>query len=187
MPDAIAVVDGSDLATYRELNQRANALARHLSFSGLTRGALAFVRMPRGADLAVVLLGILKAGACYVWLEPGTPHDHALPSKLCIRRRSSSDEEEYLAIDIDRALRETASGAGPNLPVLTRGPEVACVLTDHTGRPNVLVPHATIAALPRTRTLLQTWEGSAGALDLWIALMSGTTLSVRRTPATAAA
>jgi nonribosomal peptide synthetase DhbF len=188
MPDAMAIVDGSRVATYRELNQRANALARHLSLSGLTRGSLAFIRMPPGTDLAVVLFGILKAGACYAWMEPGSSDDIELPARLCIRRFASSHEDEYHAIDIDRALRETASRVGPNLPVLTRGPEVACVLSDRTGRPKVLVPHATIAALPRTRALLQTWEGSAGAIDLWVALMSGATLSLGvASPATAAA
>jgi non-ribosomal peptide synthetase component F len=187
-PDAVAIADGSRVITYRELNQRANALARHLCASGLTRGALAFVRMPRSTDLAVILLAIFKAGACYAWIDPGSRDDGELPASFCILRDASAGEERYLAIDIDCALRDTSSRSGPNLPVLTRGADVACVLPDRAGRPNVLVPHATIAALPRARALLQTWEGSAGALDLWVGLMSGTTLSLGVTsPATAAA
>lgn len=187
-PEAIAIVDAPRMTTYRELNQRANSLARHLCANGLTRGSLTFVRIPRSTELAVVLLAVLKAGASYAWVEPGSADDAALPGSFCILRRTFGDEEEFLAIDIDGALRDTPSRVGPNLPVLTRGPDVACVLPDTNGRPTVLVPHATIAALPRAHADLQTWQGSAGALDLWVALMSGTTLSVGVTsPASAAA
>jgi non-ribosomal peptide synthetase component F len=187
-PDAAAIVDGSQRATYRDLNQRANALARQLCASGLTRGALAFVRMPRSADLAVVLLAILKAGACYAWVDRDAPDAVDLPASFCILRHASAGEDQYLAIDIDRLLRDTTSRVGPNLPVLTRESDVACVLPDSAGRPTVFVPHATIAALPRALSLRQNWEGSPGALDLWVALMSGATLSLGvRTPATAAA
>ena len=187
-PDVAAIVDGSQRATYRDLNQRANALARELCASGLPRAALAFVRMPRSADLAVVLLAILKAGACYAWLDPDAPDAVDLPASFCVLRHASTDEDQYLAIDIDRVLRDTTSRVGPNLPVLTRGSDVACVLPDSAGRPTVFVPHATIAALPRALSLRQNWEGSAGALDLWVALMSGATLSLGvSAPATAAA
>jgi len=187
-PDAVAIADGASVTTYRELNQRANSLARRLCESGLTRGSLALVRMPRSTDLAVVLLAALKAGACYAWIEPGSLDDVKLPAGFCVLRKRSDEEERYLALDIEDALRGAASRPGPNLPVLTRGAEVACVLPDVNGRPHVLVPHATIAALPRTRTLRQRWEGCAGAFDLWVALMSGITLSLDvEAPATAAA
>jgi hypothetical protein len=187
-PDAVAIVDGDRLTTYRDLNHVANTLARRLRESGLTRGSLALVRMARSTDLAVVLLSVLKAGACYAWVEPDSVDDPALPGDFCICQESSDDEEQYLALDVHMALRDAASRPGPNLPVFTRGVDVACVLPDTNGHPHVFVPHATIAALPRTRTRLQAWEGCAGALDLWIVLMSGTTLSLGvPSPATAAA
>ena len=177
MPDALAIVEGAKVATYRELNQVANTLARRLRESGLTRGSLALVRMPRTTDLAVVLLAVLKAGACYAWVEPGSREDTTLPT-FCICREGTGSEEQYLAIDIRKALRDAASRPGPNLPVLTRAVDAACVLPDVDGHPHVFVPHATIAALPRTHTRLQPWEGCAGALDLWMVLMSGTALSL---------
>ena len=185
-PDAIAIIDGPRATPYHELNQRANALARRLCASGLKRGSLALVQMPRSTDLAVVLLAVLKSGACYAWT--GSSNQGGSPVPFAIQRGTTSDEHEYLALDIERTLRETATGAGPSLPILTRGSDLACVLTDENHRPNVLVPHATIAALPRIRAPRQIWEGTTGALDLWVALMSGTTLSVGITsPATAAA
>jgi non-ribosomal peptide synthetase component F len=187
MPDAPAIVDRERVTTYCELNHRANALARRLRERGLTRGSLAIVQIPKSTDLAVVLLAVLKAGACYAWVEPGSPAGDALPASFCIAREYSGTEQQYLALDIDSALRDAAALPAPNLPVLTRCADVACVLPDLDGHPQVLVPHATIAALPRTRTRPQAWEGCAGALDLWMALMSGATLSIGRPPRAAAA
>jgi acyl-CoA synthetase (AMP-forming)/AMP-acid ligase II len=186
-PDAVAILDGARATTYRELNQMANTLARRFCESGLTRGSLALVRMPRGSDLAAVLLAVLKAGASYGWVDPGSPEDVELPAKFCVLRKRVFAEEQYLALEIENALRDAASRPGPNLPVLTRDAEVACVLPDVDGRPHVLVPHATITALPRIRARHQVWEGCAGALDLWVALMSGITLSVDVTSQASAA
>jgi hypothetical protein len=42
----------------------------------------------------------------------------------------------------------------------------------------VLVPHATIAAMPLASAQRRSWEGSVGALDLWLGLMSGATLAL---------
>lgn len=186
-PEAIAITDGSRITTYRELNQWANGLARCLAASGVTRGSLSLVRRRRGSELAAVLLAILKAGASYAWCETGSAEESDHPD-FCIRRRGSLNEDEYLALNIERIVHDCTLRIGPNLPILTRGDDVACVLPDANGRPTVLVPHATIASLPRPRSLRQAWEGSVGALDLWVALMSGATLSVgAASPATAAA
>lgn len=196
-PEAAAIIEGTRALTYRELNQSANTLARRLSESGLTRGALALVRMPRSSDLAIVLLAVLKAGASYAWTEPGSVEDAGLPAAFCVRHgrrvgeepgdEKRCDEERYLAIDIESALRDSVARPGPNLPVLSRGSDVACVLPDSSGRPHVLVPHATIAALPLASAQRRSWEGSVGALDLWLGLMSGATLALGVPPAVTAA
>jgi non-ribosomal peptide synthetase component E (peptide arylation enzyme) len=189
-PDAVAVVDGSvdggRTLTYRELNGRANTLARRLKESGLTRGALAFVRLPRGADLAVVLLAVLKAGAAYAWVEPGSADDIGMPASFCIAGRamqaggSGASEERCIAIDITGALADCVRHPSANLPVLTRGTDVACVLPDAQGRPHVLVPHETIATLPPPSPgqAAAPHVASAGALELWVGLMSGATLTL---------
>lgn len=186
-PDAPALVAPSGALTYRELNQRANTLARRLCESGLTRGSLAIVRMPRSADLALVLLAVLKAGASYTWLEPGSPNDIELPTTFCIVAGSRRGEDRYLAVDISRAIRDSASRPGPNLPVLSRPSDVACVMM--SGGSHVLVPHATLAALPQgSEATVAGWRGDAGAFDLWAGLMSGAAVSLMNAaPVTAAA
>jgi amino acid adenylation domain-containing protein/non-ribosomal peptide synthase protein (TIGR01720 family) len=72
-PDAIAVVDGVHTLTYGELNRRANQVAHYLHTFGLKPEASVAVCLERSANLIVSLLGILKAGAAYVPLDPATP------------------------------------------------------------------------------------------------------------------
>jgi amino acid adenylation domain-containing protein len=72
-PDAVAVVDEDAHMTYAELNRRANQLARHLMSLGVGPEALVGVCLERSAQTFVALLGILKAGAAYVPLDPSYP------------------------------------------------------------------------------------------------------------------
>jgi len=72
-PDAIAVVCRDEEITYRELNARANQLARHLRKLGVGPDTLVAISLERSIALAVGLLGILKAGGAYVPLDPSYP------------------------------------------------------------------------------------------------------------------
>jgi amino acid adenylation domain-containing protein len=68
-PDAPAV----GTLTYRELVAAANGVARHLLSSGAGPDTLIGVSMSRGPALVIALLGILKAGAAYLPLDPEDP------------------------------------------------------------------------------------------------------------------
>jgi len=186
-PGAVAIASSRRTVTYREVNCRANALARRLVQTGLKRGATAIVRMEPSEDLIVVLLAILKAGAAYAWVKPGSPHDAIdLPASFCIMRGHSTREIGYLAVDIRGAVAASAAApASPNLPIHTRGSDIACVLLDRHGAPQVLVPHAAVTALagsagvlpcPRTRT--------ATLVEIWLALITGTSAAIVEAPAT---
>lgn len=72
-PDAPAVRDGECVLSYGELNARANRFARHLAGLGIGPGRLVAVALPRTPELVAVLLGVLKAGAGYLPLDPGQP------------------------------------------------------------------------------------------------------------------
>ena len=74
-PDAVAVVHGDDSLTYRQLNVRANQLAHHLRELGVGPEVLVAVNLPRGVDMIVALLAVVKAGGGYVPLDPGYPAD----------------------------------------------------------------------------------------------------------------
>ena len=72
-PDAVAVVFESEELTYRELNHRANQLARHLQGLGIGPERMVGLCMERCVEMVVGLLGILKAGGAYVPLDPAYP------------------------------------------------------------------------------------------------------------------
>ncbi|MEV2235776.1 amino acid adenylation domain-containing protein, partial [Streptomyces phaeochromogenes] len=71
--DASALVgDGIDVS-YGELDARANRVARWLRGAGIGAGAPVGVVLERGVDVAAVLLGVWKAGAVFVPVDPRTP------------------------------------------------------------------------------------------------------------------
>lgn len=72
-PEAVAGQFGSDTLTYRQLNSRANDLARGLADAGVGPGSLVGIYLPRSLDLLVSLLAVLKTGAAYVPLDPEYP------------------------------------------------------------------------------------------------------------------
>ncbi len=72
-PDAVAVVDEDARMTYTELNRRANQLAHHLMSLGVGPETLVGVCLERSAHAIIALLGIMKAGAAYLPLDPSFP------------------------------------------------------------------------------------------------------------------
>ena len=72
-PTACAVACHSQRLTYEELNARANQVANLLLNYGVEPGACVAMCMTPSVDTIVVLLGILKAGAAYLPLDPQHP------------------------------------------------------------------------------------------------------------------
>ncbi|MGB8343744.1 MAG: condensation domain-containing protein, partial [Ktedonobacteraceae bacterium] len=72
-PDASAVACEGRQLTYRELDTRADQLARYLRKLGVGPDVLVGVCVERSLDMVVALLGILKSGAAYVPLDPAYP------------------------------------------------------------------------------------------------------------------
>ncbi|WP_328443611.1 amino acid adenylation domain-containing protein [Streptomyces sp. NBC_00386] len=69
-PDAPALACDGRMLTYRELDERADALARELIRRGAGPEDLVVLALPRTEDLVIGLLGILKSGAGYLPLDP---------------------------------------------------------------------------------------------------------------------
>ena len=174
-PLAPAIIEGPRALAYRELNFRANACARRLTSRGFRRGAHAVVRMEPGAGLVVTLLAILKAGGSYTWIDP-RHGDSEYPLGISMAADGPASPAAYLMIDAGVTAASDAPPS-PNLPVLTRPSDIACVLHGRGGVPEVLVPHATVAAMAGKDVAPSTpWSGEPGALDLWVVLMSGATM-----------
>ena len=171
--DAVAVIDGGSSCSYRELNAAANVLARRLMSGGFRREMRALIRMAPSVDLAVVLLAVLKTGGRYTWRSANADER---PAFVVIEPTG-----EHRDIDLGE-VRPPTRCSSPNLPVITRETDIACVLES-----TITVPHATIGALATCAARRRSpWVGESGAFDLWAALIAGVTAVIDDRPAVAA-
>jgi amino acid adenylation domain-containing protein len=72
-PEACAILDHGRRVTYRELDAQADAVAAHLQSLGIGRESVVGVCMARTAEMIAALIGVLKASAAYVPLDPLYP------------------------------------------------------------------------------------------------------------------
>lgn len=85
-PDNIAVEFRQRLMTYHELNEKACRFAALLKYNGIGPGSRVAVLLPRSPGLVIAILGILKAGACYLPIDTGLPQeriDYLLSAGRC--------------------------------------------------------------------------------------------------------
>ncbi len=74
-PDNTAVVFGDKKLTYRELNKKANQLARILRDKGIGADSIVGLMAERSQELIIGIIGILKAGGAYLPIDPEYPQD----------------------------------------------------------------------------------------------------------------
>ena len=146
-PTAIAVSSGGEQVSYEELNGRANQLAHRLRSLGVGAESLVGVVMERSVELVVALLGILKAGAAYVPLDPSYPParlsfmlaDARLPVLLTqqhlLGELPSAHDAQVICLDSEREELERESRE--NLSAEVSGANLAYVIytSGSTGKP----------------------------------------------------
>ncbi|MDX3854760.1 amino acid adenylation domain-containing protein [Streptomyces sp. AK02-01A] len=169
-PDATAVIHADRRLTYAELNTAADRLADRLRGKGVGPGALVAVRAKRSERLVVGLLGVLKAGAAYIPLDPGYPAARlefiAADSKAVLDLGDAD-----LAIDTMSPDGSGEAGESGG-PAVAPGPgDLAYVIytSGSTGRPKgVRIEHHSLTNLLLSfRDLLD-----AGPAHRWLALTS---------------
>ncbi|MBF6331069.1 non-ribosomal peptide synthetase [Nocardia transvalensis] len=148
-PDATAVLSADERLTYAELDCRCGAFARRLAAAGVGVDDVVAMLVPRSAGLVAAMLGILRAGAAYLPLDPDTPPErlaHILREAAPTAAVVTADTAELLAahpqiarIDID------APGSAPDVPLPRVRPGNAAYIiytSGSTGTPKgVVVPH----------------------------------------------
>jgi len=182
-PDAVALRCGDAALTYAGLEERSNRLARHLLDAGIGAESVVALRMPRGIDAIVAMVGVWKAGAAYVPLDPEHP----------------ADRQEFILADsgaalVVESLDELVAGRSAE-PVGTRprpdGLAYVIYTSGTTGRPKgVLARHGGMVNLAEAfRPVLGVGPGvamlqfasfgfDASVLDVAVALASGATLVI---------
>ncbi|MDL4820041.1 non-ribosomal peptide synthetase [Actinomadura opuntiae] len=179
-PDATALVaDGAEL-TYAELDARANRLARLLIGHGVGPESVVAVVVDRGARLVVALLGVLKAGAAYLPIDPGNPQEriafmigesravHVLASAATEAAVPESTGVPLLVLDRPSTVERlaglpdgTVADAERLAPAAPDRPAYMIFTSGSTGTPKgVVVPHRGVASLvASTRRSLALGEG----------------------------
>jgi non-ribosomal peptide synthetase component E (peptide arylation enzyme) len=175
-----AIVGESATVTYHALNSRANALARALMRAGLRRRGHAVVTGEPGVDLDVAHLAELKTGASYRWT---LGEDAAAHPRVAIRVDQDVAQDEYLVIDVTPS--ERRDQPCPNLPVMVRGGDVACLVQTADGKCQA-ISHASVAARVDDAGTPKAWTDEGTAVPLWMALMNGATITISTRTAAAA-
>ncbi|MEZ6187923.1 MAG: amino acid adenylation domain-containing protein [Planctomycetota bacterium] len=123
-PEAPAVSYHAQRLSYAELETRANQLAHRLRELGVGPDSIVGVCLPRGLEVVVALLGILKSGAAYLPLDPEYP-----PERLTLYLEDSGAQVVVTAA----VLAELVSGPGVEHVLLDQ--EEEALLRLPTGRP----------------------------------------------------
>jgi amino acid adenylation domain-containing protein len=198
-PDAIAVTFPEGQLTYRELNDRANQLARYLQVLGVRSESLVGICVERSLDLVVGMLGILKAGGAYVPLDPAYPQERlsfmlsdaqvsVLLTQEALMGGLSHLQVKTICLDADWEAIAVESKESLSSPV--DGDSLAYVIytSGSTGQPKgVMVTHRAVNRLVLNTNYVQLTSGDriaqasnasfdAATFEIWGALLNGAIL-----------
>ncbi|ASR47662.1 non-ribosomal peptide synthetase [Paenibacillus kribbensis] len=159
-PDHVAVVLGHQSLTYRELNERANRLARTLRAEGVQPDQPVGILVQRSLEMIVGIYAILKAGGAYVPIDPEYPVDRirfmledsgaklVLTQAQVAEQASLSFDGQVLVLDgPEQDGKDIYHEDGSNLEPLAGPHHVAYVIytSGSTGKPKgVMVEHHSV-------------------------------------------
>jgi len=203
-PDATAVIDGDTTLTFAELDARADDIARLVAAA---RDTVVGLCLPRSADLLAAILGVLRAGAAYLPLDPGYPAERLAyliqDSGVRLVLTAGATHDGLSSARTVLRLDRTAPATDTPLPVPPGHPDRAAYViytSGSTGRPKgVQVGHRSLAGLLagleqagviRAQTGRVGWNASPSfdaSVQQWIRVCRGDTVVVvdedlRRSP-----
>jgi amino acid adenylation domain-containing protein len=158
-PDAAAVQIGNTTLTYRQLDDRAAAIASRLVQAGAGPGTVVAVLLDRTLDLVAAVLGILKSGAAVLPLDPRQPtarntfciNDAGANIVLTDHQLSTGGEAvRATVVNLDDSWRHAPRQVAPLIGLPT---DLAYVIytSGSTGRPKgVLIEHRSMTNLMQT-------------------------------------
>src|SRR5690606_24530620 len=199
-PDATAVIEGDARIDYRELDIRSNRLARRLRALGVGPDRIVAMALPRGIDLVVTALGIVKAGGAYLPLDASYPVERlrlmiedARPAAFVGTADSLAALGDPLpapAVAIDRGPLAEDGEAPPDAGATAQSLAYGVYTSGSTGRPKgVMVTHRNVLRLVCETdyfrpadddciALASNISFDAATFEIWGALANGLTLAV---------
>lgn len=194
-PNAIAIIHGQRQLTYRELNLRANGLAKHLRELGIGPEKRVGVLMKKSVRSIEALLGVLKAGGAYVPIHISSPPERIqfilkdADAKILLTNVNSGSLDEFtgliLNLNDENLLAESDSSHDQNLVnsdslayiIYTSGStgEPKGVMVNHTSLVNFLLSMRTSPGIDKDTVLLALASISfdPSTLELFLPLMVG--------------
>ncbi|NDU77703.1 amino acid adenylation domain-containing protein, partial [Actinomadura sp. DSM 109109] len=185
-PDAPALTFEGVSWTYAQVNAKANRLAHRLIGQGVGPEQFVALALPRSADLVVAILGVLKAGAAYVPIDPDYPQDRIAFMVEDARPVLTLRPEDLEGLD-DPDL----PAGNPDIVIDSDHPAYVIYTSGSTGRPKgVVVPHQNVVRLLRSTeerfgfgpddvwTLFHSYAFDFSVWELWGALLHGGRLVV---------
>ncbi|MFZ6029474.1 MAG: amino acid adenylation domain-containing protein [Chloroflexota bacterium] len=175
-PDAPALVYQAQVLSYQALNRRANQLAHRLQKLGVGPETLVGICMTRTPDLIVALLGVQKAGAAYVPLDPAYPPERiafmledtrapVLLTQQSLLPNLPPAQARSLCLDRDWDAIGGEAESNPSSSVMAQNLAYIIYTSGSTGRPKgVTITHANAAALLAWATRLFAGEHLRGVL-----------------------
>ena len=143
-PDAVAVVDGKTELTYRDVLSGSQRIAGALIDRGTEPGDIVAVVPDRSAAMVAALLGILRVGAAYLPIEPGTPPARARQmvadarARHCLAAPGDMDATAEALRSLADVLELTVASPSPAPSLPTVEPDDLCAVyftSGSTGRP----------------------------------------------------
>ena len=200
-PNNLALVFEQTQLTYKELNERSNQLARLLIKQGVEKETLIPICIYRSVEMLVGILGILKAGAAYVPLEPGYPEERIRfmleDSKATIVLTNSETAPKIIActavpcILLDSEWATIGNEPVHNLDVIIEPKQLAYiiytsgstgkpkgVMIEHSGVVNLVSAQTTYFGIDSTERILQfsNFSFDASVEQIFLALFNGASL-----------
>ncbi|MFC5743182.1 non-ribosomal peptide synthetase, partial [Dyella tabacisoli] len=158
-PDAPAVIFGDTVLSYAELDSKANQLARHLLDMGVGPESLVALCVERSPLFSIGLLGILKAGAAYLPIDPNYPAERVawmlndamtpvLITEAAVIERLPAHWAQLVELDTDGALIATQPASAPARESLPDSLAYMIYTSGSTGTPKgVALSHRGVASL----------------------------------------
>ncbi|CDF96574.1 MULTISPECIES: non-ribosomal peptide synthetase [unclassified Pseudomonas] len=153
-PDALAAVQAGQTLTYRELNAKADGLARHLIALGVRPQDTVAIVLPRSLDLLISQLAILKCAAVYLPLDVNAPAERQQfmlqdsRAVLVLTHGTESLADGVRRVDLDSLDLEGLPAWDGSPPQSSEAPAYIMYTSGSTGTPKgVLVPHRAISRL----------------------------------------